>query len=340
VAAGTWDEHDLRLSGGVTLLGATGNPADVVVDAGQQGRVILCDTLSTAVRIEAITITGGLATGSYPHDRGGGVASFATDLEINRCRIIGNEAFDGGGIFQEGGGFIHLNGCHVQGNSGESFGGGFSGRSCFDVRLTDCSIGDNRAGWLGGGLFLRGDRARITDCSFQHNLAKSGAAIFSEKSSTHLTSSLLAGNIGSNPITETRVLGNIVLFQNDIGSAVTSCTFTGNESGNLDVTILVTNSIVPVTRTIIHGDLHGGAIRTDGTGGRADLACSNIFGNRGGNYNRRLEGLEGKNGNLSADPMFVDPAAGDYRLQIDSPCAAAADRECGLIGAFPVAAPR
>ncbi len=39
-------------------------------------------------------------------------------------------------------------------------------------------------------------------------------------------------------------------------------------------------------------------------------------------------------GNISADPLFCDPAAGDLRLQEGSPCAPGT--ECDLMGAWPV----
>jgi hypothetical protein len=46
-------------------------------------------------------------------------------------------------------------------------------------------------------------------------------------------------------------------------------------------------------------------------------------------------GQYGINGNISEDPLFCDPEAGDFTLHGDSPCApySAPNPECGLIGA-------
>ena len=41
------------------------------------------------------------------------------------------------------------------------------------------------------------------------------------------------------------------------------------------------------------------------------------------------------NGNIALDPLFCDPAAEDWRLCAESPCAPGAGG-CGLIGALPV----
>lgn len=43
----------------------------------------------------------------------------------------------------------------------------------------------------------------------------------------------------------------------------------------------------------------------------------------------------GKNGNASLDPLFCDPEARDFRLQLESPCAPKNSQGCGLIGALP-----
>ncbi|MCC6963510.1 MAG: hypothetical protein IT585_09690 [candidate division Zixibacteria bacterium] len=65
-----------------------------------------------------------------------------------------------------------------------------------------------------------------------------------------------------------------------------------------------------------------------------DLSCTNIFGNEGGDWIDSLASQFGIDGNMSADPLFCDTAAGDYTIKNISPCAPA-NNSCGvLIGAY------
>ena len=50
------------------------------------------------------------------------------------------------------------------------------------------------------------------------------------------------------------------------------------------------------------------------------LYCTDMYGNAGGDWVGELEGFLGADGNMSADPLFCDPAAGDYKIAEDSPC--------------------
>jgi len=56
---GTYNEYDIRMKYGVHLLGETGNPEDVVINAPQNGSVIICENFEgvSPTTIEALTIT-------------------------------------------------------------------------------------------------------------------------------------------------------------------------------------------------------------------------------------------------------------------------------------------
>ncbi len=336
VAAGTWTEYALRLPAGVTLLGATGNASDVVIDARRQGRVILCDSLQTGVRIEAVTLTGGWATGSYPHDRGGGIACFSTSIDIIDCLITDNQAYDGGGIFSEDSPAIHLQGSEITGNTSDYWGGGYSGRNCPDLVLTDCSFTGNRTGKFGGGFHLKNTRARVRRCTFRNNTAWTGSAALSQQSTVHFHSCLITGNLIPNNSPAGIHGGGTVGFIGGSDNRLTSCTLANNQAGSYHGAINLFKCDLLVTHTIIFGSSSGSAIRSSSSQGLVSLACSNLFANKDRNFIQRLQGLEGKNGNLSLDPLFMDMGGGDFRLQPESPCSAAANPGCGLIGALPV----
>jgi len=74
----------------------------------------------------------------------------------------------------------------------------------------------------------------------------------------------------------------------------------------------------------------------DGPYSSAQLACTDLWGNAGGDWVGPIAGQLGQAGNLSADPDFCDPAAGDFTLAAASPCAPDQSGGCGQIGAWPV----
>ena len=88
-----------------------------------------------------------------------------------------------------------------------------------------------------------------------------------------------------------------------------------------------------ISHSILSGGTNGAAVCD---GGSIALSCCNVVGNSGGDYVGCLAGQNGVNGNFSLDPAFCDPAAGDYTLRSDSPCAPPGVTGCGLVGALPV----
>lgn len=100
VAAGTYQEHDLILPSGVALRGATGNPADVVIDGERAGRCVYGAALDATTRLAALTLANGLPTlGATPHNSwgageyGGGIdPGFGVILEAAGTTIPNNTA--------------------------------------------------------------------------------------------------------------------------------------------------------------------------------------------------------------------------------------------------------
>ncbi|MBT3318106.1 T9SS type A sorting domain-containing protein, partial [bacterium] len=62
----------------------------------------------------------------------------------------------------------------------------------------------------------------------------------------------------------------------------------------------------------------------------ATFGCNDAYGNDGADYSGTTDPT-GSNGNISADPLFCDAAAGDYGLAAGSPCIGSG---CGQIGAL------
>jgi hypothetical protein len=118
------------------------------------------------------TIKSGYAVETTPHEngQGGGIFSISKDshhhAQVNlhgTAQITGNEARYGGGIFEDGGGYVTLNGhATITGNKASDNGGGIFEDGGGHVTLRDNStIMRNNAAKEGGGIFSTGG-GRVT----------------------------------------------------------------------------------------------------------------------------------------------------------------------------------
>lgn len=219
---------------------------------------------------------------------------------------------------------------------------------------------------FGSGVRVQEGEAQVLigNCTFEDNVCDVGAAVFSGGASTtirnttfhHNYSGYGGGIVYFYGASNAATLDHCVFLDNTNGypghaSAVSAygtdlqvahCTFVRNrntspiERGST-VTIWAGTQLL-MDHTIIalggQADLPDGAVHCEGNPGSVVVMCSNIFGNDGGDWTGCVAGMDGTNGNFSADPLFCDLAAGDLSLHGDSPCAPASTGECGLIGAL------
>ena len=69
-------------------------------------------------------------------------------------------------------------------------------------------------------------------------------------------------------------------------------------------------------------------------GGTVEAACTDIFGNEGGNWVQCLKDQLGNDGNVESDPLFCEIEIDNFQISSTSPCAAENSNGCGLIGTF------
>ena len=233
VAAGTYT-RDLQFSPldrvqtryimrtGVVLAGATGDPADVVLDGQGHGRVVTCEQGATAVVLRDLTLTGGNTTFYGPTDgAGGGLACWDGEVTLANCVFRHNET----GWKNEGGGA----GAYLRGGT---------------ARVTGCLFLENIA-TDSAGLRRAGLQGTVEDCVFQGNAAGGAAGM------------AVAWGPGETPadvtVTRCRFVGNTA---SGFGAGATvwqwctarfvQCEFRGNEAqqsagalrcGDADVTV-------------------------------------------------------------------------------------------------------
>ncbi len=216
---------------------------------------------------------------------GSGVRTGANAV-LERCLIEDNYAVDGGGIR----GDVVLRDCIVRNNTASNIGGAVSGN---EVRIINCLISGNRAGLYGGAVSSR--EFESSGNLFVGNTAGlAGGALHAPYGTLNCTNSVIYGNIAESGS------GGGVFFQGGQG-ALSNNVLWANEAPH--------GAQISVDLGLLSGSFN------NSQGGRRAIWAR--FG--------RQSILSWNRTNIDADPLFVNPDAGDYRPQAGSPCIDAAD---------------
>jgi len=239
-------------------------------------------------------------------------------------------------------------------------GGSGSGLYCMNASATvrGCVFVGN-TGFEGAGASCSWCSPTFEDCVFLDNSAEYGAAINISHSTVVVTDCVFSGN-------RAEILGGAIECYVGSTAIITRCVFSGNSAGLLGGALHTSQDSYPrfVGCTLVGNSAPQGggvACRLDAqatlentivafagageavyceTGASAQLSCSDLYGNAGGDWVGCIAGQLGLNGDFSECPLFCDPENADFHLQECSPCAPGnhpQGYECGLIGAWDVA---
>jgi predicted outer membrane repeat protein len=332
------------LKSGVSLLGETGNPVDVTIDAQGIGRVLRLVNGVQAVEIRGLTITNGSAAAAQISDFGGGLFCENSSVILADCRFAANDGANaGGGVWLGSCPLAVVDGCEFEGNQAANGAGLYCHTST--ASLTGCTFLNN-VGQKGGGLRCHQSSLEVIASLFTGNIADLGGAYYCG-SSVSGTACSFSGNTASTQ-------GGAVYW--DGGGVLTGCTLRGNsapQGGAMytrqPLTVLgctfAYNSALQgggvhsanlsrpeLIRTIVAYSASGGAVFGDAT-----LTCCDVFGNVGGDWTGFLAPQLGSDGNFSGAPEFCDGPNGNLTLSGNSPCLPGNHPDgatCGLIGAL------
>ena len=350
--------RDLDFHGrALVLRSAGGDPEACVIDCeGSEGEPHRGIRFHAAARgeqaVEGIGIVNGWAFQDH-YEGGGGVSCEAGASPVFRnCRFENNR---GTALFSHSGDGATLIDCRFVGNVGRNGGGVCAVVGYF--HLVRCEFVGNEAELAGGGLHGHAANFEFEDCLFRENIAAVGAAIdmiygcdalftrcrvdenVSQSSFWNCTVNLhgmVTAEFVDCTFAENASDGGYVLVTSKTShGTLRGCTFWGNSVPNGTI-VFLGESDGRVENTVIAGSPAGRALYVATV---LSLTCTNLHGNAGGDWVDGLESYLGVDGNISQDPMFCNPAAGEFTLHALSPCAphSPPNPECDLIGAWPVA---
>ena len=246
--------------------------------------------------------------GNVAEVHGGAIYAQMSEIAVSATPFHVNEAPFGAGISALNGPY-ELTGCLMYGGNASSFGGAINAQHA-DGTIVGCDIAGNAAGFNGGAFFAYASDTVVRDTAFTANSsADMGGAVSVLEGTGDYANCLFVGNTATDQ-------GGAV-FNMQTVNTFTNSTLAGNVAG-LGGGALYTHAIS--TTHIANSILRDNTPDQLGTeeGGTTTVAWSNVQG-----------GFEG-DGNIDADPMFVDPddpEDPDFRLAPGSPSADAGDND-------------
>jgi predicted outer membrane repeat protein len=180
----------------------------------------------------------------------------------------------------------------------------------------DCRFSDNTAqGTSGGAIFAGGNASgAIRNCLFAGNRAASGGAVYAEQTILSITNCIFVGNtaMGTTPTN-----GGGAVYNKGSKIIFTNCNFLENhaDSSYGGGVHSYYNTTTEIANSVFWGNTaKGGAQIYDGLYFGVPAVTVVSF------SDIDQEGYAGLDGNIHQDPLFVDIAAEDFRLQAASPC--------------------
>lgn len=251
-------------------------------------------------------VTGNSAGGS-----GGGIYNLDSSPALTNCAFTGNSADSGGGGMYNQDSSATLRNCIFNSNSASSGGGIYNGYYSSPV-LNNCTFKENLSAYGGGAMFNVVCSPTLTNCTFRWNSAVSkGGGMVNASSSSILTNCTFSKNSAENGGGMYNYMDRGPAGFDQSNPTLTNCIFSMNFASEDGGGMYNYNGSSPtLTNCIFWGDTPEEIYVSDGT--TVVTYCD-------------VEGGWPGEGNIDADPLFVDANKGDYHLLADSPCIDAGD---------------
>lgn len=298
VAPGTYAEAIDFKGKAITVVGASAQTT--MIDAsGISSSVVLFHTGEGPDSVlRGFRLTGGTGHPTIGHGSasGGGILCVGSAPTLEDLVVSQNSAIHGGGLYMFGGASPTVLDCTFEGNTAVD-GGGVYARSDCAPTLRDCTIRGNHATGWGGGINLNASSdAQVERC-------------------------LIVGNSADDK-------GGASTMQFDCNPSFRFCTIANNSAGHSiggGALFLYGGPDSPpkpnfpeIADSIVWGNTPTEFFVWDSGSGNVTVSYSDVT--------VSTPGI----GNISTDPLFANPGAGDYSLTPQSPCIDAADPQSPL----------
>lgn len=196
VTAGTYLENPMTISTNLVIKGDTA--FNTVIDGQGSGPIFTIN----ADRVVLKKLT--LQNGDAGTNNGGAIALTGGNLTLTKCRLLDNNAQNGGAIADSSSGKLLISASTLQGNNASIDGGGIWCDACGNfsknVTLLLSQVAENSAGRWGGGVYIHETQgpARFILSSLSQNTADSGGAVYAEFSIAHVLDSDVSNNVADN----------------------------------------------------------------------------------------------------------------------------------------------
>jgi YD repeat-containing protein len=328
VSDGTYTEN-INFNGKAITVTSVNGSSKATIDGGAVDSVVTFKTNETSTSVlSGFTITNGFSNFNKPNfGSGGGIFIDGASPKILNNVVTANKGCDGDGIYVHGvaspliqgnvisaniqsacsggnggGGIGLLGGSGTQilnnviaNNTNFSFGGGISMNGAGTPLIQDNVIAGNNGGNSGGGIAMVNDsNALIIQNLIKGNTASQGGGIDplvpSGSSGPTIVNNTVAGNSGSNG-------GSAIYLDGFFGQTqIFNNIFAGPAAGQTAVFCNnLRSNLLPIFK------------------------FNDAFNPQGTAYGGICTGETGQNGNISADPLFVDTQVDNFHLQPTSP---------------------
>ena len=145
--------------------------------------------------LDGLTITGGNANGSFPHNCGGGMYNEVSSPTVEACTFTENSAKWGGGMCNEENSSPAVNNCIFNGNLARWSGGGMENDYDSSPSVNNCTFSGNTANAIGGGMYNYYSSPTVQGCTFSANVSGGdGGGMRNEVSSPMVVGCTFSGN--------------------------------------------------------------------------------------------------------------------------------------------------
>ncbi|MBN1994328.1 MAG: DUF11 domain-containing protein [Anaerolineae bacterium] len=305
------------------------------LDAVTLGRPLL--VTNATVTIENFNIINGNATLGGGPAAGGALYHYNGDLTLRHNNFYSNTALAGsGGALYNAGGVLNLVDSLLHNN--QTTNGGAVYLASGDQTLANNTIYSNTA-TNGGAVYLANGSHTLANNTLHSNTATTGGAVYLANGPSLLSANAIKNNFANqgaavynaNPATVT-LQNNLVYsntansfgggFYNAAGSPLLQHnTFYGNQAASNGDGLYIAAGAPTISNTLV---INNGNVGLRVAGGSAGVVYSDFYG-QATNYSG-ITDQTGSNGNISADPLFVNAVIENFHLLgINSPAADTGD---------------